>query len=212
MCWNASVSLNTFLFSLFTIVLAVFNNVLSIPLAAYYLSFVSMQLVEYFLWKNIDKIEYNTLWSKIALVVIILQPIMTILCIGYSDPIMWLMLTLYLLFILYVATVVKPFHTIDFSSERAENGHLRWNWLKFPLWVLVIWVGFVFFENIYHHRWLDAFWKICVVAIIYYTYIQSGTWGSMWCWIANAIAIYLLWRIFSKDICIGKKNEKKIKV
>lgn len=54
MCWNQKVSLNTFLFSLFAASFAYFNNVLNFYTYLYFISFISMQLVEYFAWGNLN--------------------------------------------------------------------------------------------------------------------------------------------------------------
>ena len=61
MCWNQYVSLNTFLFSTFILLLIFYNNKYSIykikelnNIYAYFflMSFITMQLIEFFIWKN----------------------------------------------------------------------------------------------------------------------------------------------------------------
>ena len=54
MCWNETVSLNTFLFSFFAINFAYFNNVINGYEYLFYYSFISMQLLEYFAWKHLN--------------------------------------------------------------------------------------------------------------------------------------------------------------
>ncbi len=143
----------------------------------------------------------NALWSKIGFALIFIQPVLALLCVGFSNPITWIMMALYLAFVVYIMIVVRPIDTIDFSSERASNGHLRWNWLKYPVWALAMWVTFVLFDNLYRGQWLDAAFKFALVAVIYVIYVRTGTWGSLWCFVANAVSLVLLWRVFSKDIC-----------
>lgn len=201
MCWNERVSLNTFLFGAFAISLGLLNSVITPAYAIFYMSFISMQLIEYFLWKHLNHVKINEFWSKIGLALILVQPIAAILTIGVTNPVAWIMVAVYIAFLGFIMTAVKPFNTIDFSSERASNGHLRWNWLKFPLWAIIIWMGFLFFNNLYKKQWVFALINFALITAIYITYINSGTWGSLWCWIANIISVYVLWLVFAKDVC-----------
>jgi hypothetical protein len=75
MCWNQKISLNTFLLSLFGISFAYFNSVINFYEYLYFLSFISIQLVEYFTWANLNDKKINTFLSKIGLFLIFLQPI-----------------------------------------------------------------------------------------------------------------------------------------
>jgi hypothetical protein len=79
MCWNATVSLNTFLFSFFGINFAYFNNVINIYEYLFCYSFISIQLVEYFTWKHLHNKKLNRLLSQLGLFIIFMQPLFFIL-------------------------------------------------------------------------------------------------------------------------------------
>jgi hypothetical protein len=83
MCWNQYVSLNTFLFSAFILVLIVYNNKYSPykidelnSIYAYFflMSFFVMQLIEFFLWRNLNNKELNRLFSILGAFLLLLQP------------------------------------------------------------------------------------------------------------------------------------------
>jgi hypothetical protein len=58
MCWNAEVSLNTFIFSTFGAFFALINHYdWKIVLFTYVFS--SMQFVEYMLWNNLNNVKIN---------------------------------------------------------------------------------------------------------------------------------------------------------
>jgi hypothetical protein len=40
---------------------------------------------------------------------------------------------------------------------------------------------------------------ILIISIILYK--ETHTWGSMWCWLANAMSFYLILLVFYKDFC-----------
>lgn len=197
MCWNATVSMNTFLFSMFAVGLASLNGVVAGPYLAYYTVFSSMQLIEYFLWSQPAN---NAFWSKVGLAIVLLQPFVGLTRI--SDPKIrnaaWaaLVLTIGVVF-----TVVKPLGTIDFSSVRAPNGHLAWNWLKFPAYVFAIYVAFHLLPGLSNGEYVSGAIEATIIFGIYLTYRESGTWGSMWCWISNAIGLGLLYLVAKKSSC-----------
>ena len=88
MCWNEHVSLNTFLFSSFVLALIVYNNsytkykiqeLNNTWMYIFIASFVFMQLIEFFIWKNINNKFYNNAFSIIATLLLLLQPIASIM-------------------------------------------------------------------------------------------------------------------------------------
>jgi len=88
MCWNESVSLNTFMFSSFILLLIIYNNLFTqykiqelnnIWVYLFLASFIFMQLIEFFIWRNINNKFYNKLFSIIATLLLIIQPIMSIM-------------------------------------------------------------------------------------------------------------------------------------
>jgi hypothetical protein len=194
MCWNKEISLNTFLFSLFSASLAYYNNVINIYGLLFLISFISMQLVEYFTWKYLNNKKINTLLSKIALFLIFIQPILS-LQIYYGPKDKSLILKLQLIYIVFMTSVLS-YYPIDFSMYREKNGHLAWNWLKFPFFVSVIWTAFQIGFFFYKKDYAIFFINFIIVAIVYYNYHKTNTWGSLWCWIANIISIGLLIEVF----------------
>ena len=72
MCWNATVSLNTFLFSIGMLCLMIYNNHytpykiegFNIYWYFFILSFCTIQLIEYFLWTHLTNKKLNYLFSS----------------------------------------------------------------------------------------------------------------------------------------------------
>ena len=81
MCWNESVSMNTFIFSTFVVIFSYFNNVLDIYQSLLLFSISFMQLVEFFIWRNIKNTRKNIFYSKIAELVLVSQPVFSLLTI-----------------------------------------------------------------------------------------------------------------------------------
>ena len=196
MCWNSKVSLNTFLFSLFGILFAYCNNVIGIFELLYFLSFNSMQLVEYFTWENLNDKKINTLLSKIAAFLIFIQIPLFIQSV-YTGPYKSGIIGFYILIYLLCISQYK----VDYSMTKAPNGHLAWNWLNFPTWLIILWLSFIFGTLFYEKRYISFILYFIIISAIYYTYYKSKTWGSLWCWISNILALKLILQVFYKDIC-----------
>ena len=198
MCWNASVSLNTYIFGLFASLFSYYNGFGNILSVIFYQSFIIMQLLEYFIW---TKTFSNKLLSQIALFVILCQPIFNIIKIETYPKAIPYLLAAYLIFIIILYTLIIPIDTINFSTVPSKNGHLSWKWLNWNIYIIFIWYTFL------STRWIiDKMYTIFIVIsvlliITLILYKETNTFGSMWCWVANVLSIYLIFVVFYKDMC-----------
>ena len=199
MCWNKEVSLNTFLFSSFVFLLILYNNKYTfykIPefdrfwLRIFMAIVILIQLVEYFIWTNIDNIFYNKLFTNIALLIIFCQPITTIMNIDNEK-------IKKILFISYLALII-PFVVLNYNkniySTISPNKHLNWNLInhenKFTKIIGLAWIFFFLFPLFYQKQQFGFLFGILTLLIISYNFINDNTIESMWCWIVNSIMIY----------------------
>jgi hypothetical protein len=197
MCWNASVSLNTFIFSTIPLVLCLYFKYIDIKKYLIYQTFFSMQLIEYFLWTFLKNKVWNRFFSIVGFIFIFLLSFFSIYASQnkYTNYI----LALYIIFCFYVLYFI-PIH---FYTSVAPNKHLSWEWLRLPLPIIFIWTCFFMYStlhSLYNGNYKDL--KIILfTAFIYlfsfYSYYSSNTFGSMWCWIANANAIYFYYLLFN---------------
>ena len=198
MCWNASISLNTYIFGLFASLFSYYNGFGNILSVIFYQSFIIMQLIEYFIW---TKTFSNKLLSQIALFVILCQPIFNIIKIETYPKAIPYLLAAYLIFIIILYTLIIPIDTINFSTVSSKNGHLSWKWLNWNIYIIFIWYTFL------STRWIiDKMYTIFIVIsvlliITLILYKETNTFGSMWCWVANVLSINLIFVVFYKDMC-----------
>ena len=201
MCWNATVSLNTFLFSFFAVNFAYFNNVINIYEYLFFYSFISMQLIEYFTWKNLNKKHLNNkkinrLLSQLGMLLVFMQPLFFILIPNnVKFNIKATLITLYVICLVFLGYLIK----YDYSMVKAPNGHLAWNWLNVPVFYIFIWVTFLLIILLYAKKYILFAINAIIFLAIYYTYYKTNTWGSLWCWIANIMAVLLIMRTFFKS-------------
>lgn len=199
MCWNASVSLNTFVFGVFASLFSYFNDDIKILAVIFYLSVIIMQLIEYFVWSKTFSIS-NRLLSQIALIVIFLQPILNIISIEKKQEFIPYLLVAYILFMLIYACTISV-NSIDFSMVQSKNGHLSWKWVNTNLFILIIWFIFLSSRWIIDEMYLILILLTILLIISIILYKDTQTWGSLWCWACNFISFYLILKVFYKDIC-----------
>lgn len=193
MCWNSKVSLNTFLFSAFGISLAYFNNIINFFDFLYFFAFSSMQLVEYFTWENLNNKIMNKFLSQIGLFLIVIQvPLFILYPDNVETNLKILLIGIYSIFALFVLF----YYPIQFSMNKAPNGHLAWNWLNFPDHIIFIWLSFILGLTLYKKEYLNFCIYFITIFSIYYTYYKTNTWGSLWCWISNLLALKLIIMVF----------------
>jgi len=198
MCWNASVSLNTYALGLFASLFSYYNGFGNILSVIFYQSFIIIQLIEYFIW---TKTFSNKLLSQIGLFIIICQPILNIIKIEQLPEVIPYILIAYIIFIIILYTHVVPLNNVNFSTLPSKNGHLSWIWLNWNIYIIFIWYAFLSIRWIIDKMYplLTIISTLLIITLILYK--DTNTFGSLWCWTINIISFYLIFEVFYKDFC-----------
>ena len=199
MCWNQYVSLNTFIFSTFVLLLIIYNNKYSpykiehfdnVYYQLFLMSFITMQLVEFFLWRNLNDKKRNQLFSIFGAILILLQPVASLMLLTNSS-LRLKMLAAYC--IPFFSLFIYKVSTTEFHTVVAKNGHLQWEWGNFEgskFVFLVVWLFFLLFSLFVNKMYLGLFYTVVLLLLTLYSYHSSGTFGSLWCWSINTLMIY----------------------
>lgn len=196
MCWNESVSLNTFLFSSFVLILIIYNNAftqykiqeLNSTWAYLFLaSFIFMQFIEFFIWRNINNKYYNNVFSICAILLLIIQPIISIMILT-NIKIRNLLLFFYVL--IAIPFSIYKFSTKHIHSVISELGHLRWKFYDTSPIIWIVWLFFFLFSLVYEKNWFGIIFGLVTLLISFINYKNDHSVWSMWCWSVNSIMIY----------------------
>jgi len=177
--------MNTWLIGLFGSFIGFKEGYISFETFLFFMSFVSMQLVEYFLW---SRPAQNELFSKVGLAVILSQPLFAL----YQNPSKRFLIPVYLAGV--VALLVTRFNKINFKSVKAPNGHLQWLWTPGKISILFMLFWFASFFIGLSNSTSTMIFTVLILSISAFTYFKDGTPSSMWCWLANAGALYFIVR------------------
>jgi hypothetical protein len=151
-------------------------------------SFIFMQLIEFFIWKNINNPTLNSFFSILAYILLVIQPMASIMLL--SNNIRMYMLIPYIL--LFIPFCVYMFITKKMNSSETKLNHLHWNiLLKDNETILIItWLFFFLFPLLYRGSILGFIFSSLTLLIIVYNYYKDKSFGSMWCWVVNSLMIY----------------------
>lgn len=204
MCWNAAVSLNTFLFGAFGIGLAALNGYPPAHLL-FVASYVVVQLLEHFVWRDMERWQsrYNAVLAAAVLAVVLLQPVASALQTGpeLRAP----LLAAYALALAgtfaYYA-LCTGFFAAPFRAWRGADGHLVYSWMRradVPWLLLAVYLAFFLGPLLLARRWWVFAGATLALAISVIGFWRNDTWASMWCWFANVavfgmVGYILFWR------------------
>jgi hypothetical protein len=206
MCWNADISINTFLFACFSLIFIYLTNTFTKyklvefknPIIYLFLFAVAiMQLIEYFLWKNLNNMSMNILLSKIASYIIFIQPLIIMSMIPIVN-IKYLLIVIYILFITIYLQYKMLYNPIHFYTSIGKNGHLSWEWMNlkgyenifFIIYLILEITALLFINNVV----ISSFIIILLFLSLFY-YFKYNTFGTMWCWATNFILLYFIIKI-----------------
>ena len=216
MCWNQYVSLNTFMFSIFVLLLIAYNNKYTqykTPLFNnkfvyfFFLSFITMQLIEFFIWRNIDNKKLNNLFSTLGALLLLIQPIASLLMLK-DESLKLKLITLYS--IVAVPFFIYQNYDHEMTTVVSKYGHLAWKWndlFGYNLIIYLLWFTALYCSLIVNKNYEPLIYVTILLAISYYSFLQDGSEGSLWCWSINSIMIYyafnlLIWLPFKEHgIC-----------
>jgi len=207
MCWNAEVSLNTFVFSGFVLLLVFYNNQYTqykiqelndVWVYIFALSAISMQLIEFFIWKNIDDPFYNMFFTMLSYLLVWFQPITSIMLIKNNTILKHQLLFYYFMisvfFIIY-RSIMYFMNNKKIVSTVSLSNHLQWNIIKgsgfyihFLVWSL--WLFFYCFSFFYNRQYMIVSMGVLLLLITNYSFFKDGSIPSVWCWMINGFALY----------------------
>ena len=182
MCWNADVSIKSFLIGAIAIIGGAIYGI-STPFLLFYSTIVCMQLVEYIVWTNINDKTVNFYASIAAVFLLWLQPIFAMLTMTNYK-----MISIIAYCIIWLLYHIYDNWELNLQMYPGKDGHLVWKWLEGNrgLWIYFIFLLTPVFFIV--SKEMIALILLTLFASLY-GYYKTNTWGSMWCWLVNGLVI-----------------------
>ena len=163
---------------------------MSIPTAVFCMTVVCMQLIEFIVWSFPSK-TVNLAASIAAATLLWVQPVASLFTLDVPEALMGVQayggLSLLALLLPHAQSLEQRYR-----MTKGPNGHLVWHWLD-TSWSsvvsLVIYFAFLFGPLLWKQEWLLMAIAGTTLGLSLWSYSESNTWGSMWCWIVNFIVV-----------------------
>jgi hypothetical protein len=158
------------------------------------LEVASIQLIEFFLWKNLKNKFMNELLSKISSFIIFSQQITLILMIP-NLTIKYSMALFYIILLLIYFEYKIIYNPIIFRTSIGTNGHLSWEWMNYKGYENIFFFIFLLFyilPVLLIKKSLLAFFLILSLVASLFFYYKYNTFGTMWCWSSNIFLLYFI--------------------
>lgn len=204
MCWNATVSLQSFALGSLAILLGI-QNQLDPTLLFFCATITLMQAIEAIAWSYPYETHptTHTIASRAAALLLWSQPLASIQTLrgtpftAYRSPLSASYILLTLLDVFLRPTPPSAYRM------RPKKGHLEWEWLPSPLSPasssLLPYFFFLFLPLLLVPNPLLLFFVFTTLGLSLYAYHTDNTWGSLWCWQVNGIAIAIVgWKVWTR--------------
>jgi hypothetical protein len=199
MCWSAQVSLETFITSFIQLIFLYLLDY-DIKSIAIVLSFIFIQLLEYYIWTYIKNKKISRFYSFLTFILIFSQPIIILYFTEYSYLIKYYIILQFLILIISILFFNLKF---NFVPTVSPSKHLVWNWTDNTIYfILFCTVYLLFFLGAIYLTKNYTMFLFSILTYLYsmYNYWNDGTLSSMWCWIANIGIYFMLFDAIRKKI------------
>jgi hypothetical protein len=203
MCWNLDISLNTFLFACLALLFIFLTNTFTkyktktfdnFLVYLFLLEVAAIQLIEFFLWRNLRNKSLNELLSKIASFFVFIQPL-TLMFMIPNISIKLVFIFIYFIFCLFYFVYRGIYNPIIFHTSIGTNGHLSWEWINFKGYEnIFLFIGLMFYiiPALLMKNFFIALFLIISSIISLFFYFKYDTFGTMWCWSFNLFLLYFI--------------------
>ena len=200
MCWNASVSLQSFALGSLAILLGI-QNQLDPTLLFFCATITLMQAIEAIAWSYPYETHptINTITSRAAALLLWSQPLASIQTLRgtrfseYRSP-----LSATYLLLTFLDLILHPTPPSAYRM-RPNKGHLEWEWLPSSL---LLYFAFLLLPLLLVPNPLLLLFVSLTLGLSLYANHTDNTWGSLWCWQVNGIAIAIVgWKLWTRRGC-----------
>jgi len=198
MCYNPTVSLNTFIFGISVAIIAFISDLIKEKRSIIvFLSITFMQLLEYFAWTYYNNKKIIKIVSILGLLLIFIQIILLIYYFTDNKVRNYLFIFLFI-FVLFFIILQLP--NVNFDMTVGKNKHLIWHWLDLPIiWIIII-IIFYIIPILHINNNLSILFALFMLFISIFFYWKYKTWGTMWCYFLNLYWVFILFLIIYKYI------------
>jgi len=154
-----------------------------------------MQLIEFFLWRNLKNNKMNELLSKIASFFVIIQA-PTVMFMIENTKIKYFLLLIYIVFFVFYFEFKRNYSPIRFHTSVGKTGHLHWDWINsggygntilLVIYLFLYGISFLLIKNT--EIAIMGLLSLFISLLFYY---KDEAFTTMWCWSSNLFLLYFI--------------------
>lgn len=199
MCWNEELSITTFFITVIVLIFIMATNNFSSEkttrfqeyIGYFLLSIILMQLIEYFLWRNINNRLYNNIFSTLGVLLLVSQPIMSLNLIEDTIKRDYLIKVYTIPAVIYF---IYNINTHNINTTISKKKHLKWNWqnkdILFSTLTVLYYLFFLTIPFYFNKNYITLVFGCVTFLTSLYLYKKDGSFGSIWCYFANALTFF----------------------
>jgi hypothetical protein len=155
-----------------------------------------MQLIEFFIWRNLKNKNINKIFSILGSFLLLIQPIASLLMLK-NNKLKWKMVSIYGIpaFVYFIYQLKNH----RFYTDVSKNGHLIWNWStsndKFLFFGFLFYLYFLMYSIFINGHYLLMIYSMLLLLASYYLYVKDKTVSSIWCWAVNTIMFIFAFKL-----------------
>ena len=203
MCIDQRTSLNSFIFSVCISIFLIFRNKqFDVGNAAFIISFTTIQLLEYYIWKSIDNNNKsdNEYYTRLVPLVLFIQPIVQTYFSWKitNNNLLYNLLIVYILIFLFTLVTINNF---EYQSQVGTHKHLIWyktdkNTKEKTIVIQRFIFGYIYLLGLCIGLYFTKQYTLLLYGVISFIYIWThypeDEFSSMWCFVAIYYSILAL--------------------
>ena len=206
MCFNANISITTFIIGLAAICIGLINNIIPWNFAIFYFSIIFMQFLEFLAWIYINNVKINKIIS-IVMLLLLYSHLFTACLLLYDNKNLFY-IYIFLLIIIYIYLIFFRKNKTNYNINIKDN-HLQWNFLnmdnKYTLLgirLYILFIGSIIINKIinyydknkwYYYILIFFFINQCIFyTTSFYLYNKYNYFGSLFCFYTNIFSFIII--------------------
>ena len=199
MCFNANISITTFIIGIAAIIIGIINNTITNTFGLFYFAVIFMQFIEFFIWIYINNKKINKYLSIIAYILLYIQILLLLFVLYHYDKQKSIILFI-ILFIYYFITSTKE--KIKYETIIGKNGSLQWNFYNTNPFILLylLFCNFIIYiiykneNNKYFKFLLLSFMILFSIFLILtlFNHYYDHVFGSIFCNYINIFSLVII--------------------
>ena len=216
MCFNANISITTFLLGVVAIIIGYINKTITYSFGLFYFSVIFMQFIEFLIWVYLNNSKINNYLSIVGSLLLKIQPLL-LLYVLYSYDKEIIVLLILLLILYYLISLIL--NNTNYRTIIGKNKSLQWDFLNMSqINLLFYYISALIILYFIYKKDNDKYFKFLLISFIviftisfiftFTRHYYDNTFGSLFCFYINLFSLVIIITSIYKNYDLYLRNIK----